>query len=476
MNTGRDVGGTGNRLQPRDAEFHFHERPGHRSHLVAAHMFDATGVPEAQLTLEQAYEWMSRRLSFAPFFTRRIRREFWDLDYPYWVPADVDLADHVFVHEVDGPGWAPVAGYLEQVVAEPVDLTRPPWELHVVTGVSGVHDVPGELVIVLLKIHHSAGDGLAVRELTARMYAEVGKPEASPPRDSAPIAPIMAARAAFSLSWRVGSAVRAIRATREALAQVEEAEAAGEIDRVVLDPPTRLNGPAVGGVAIDFMTFGLDDVAAIRAASPGATVNDVLLATVAGGLREYLGADGAPTRAPLSAMVPRSVRGVEQWSSSNQIVLLAISLHFDVDDPMKRLALIAESSRRAKERSDFRAARIVATRKETTPSLLMKLTAGVNRAASAFADKPRSSHTMVSNIALDSEGLHFCGAPHAAVLPNQPPINGDLLRHFLCRGRSSQLTVNVCADTAAVPDLDRYLTLLRQSFSGLKDVALRGSQ
>lgn len=476
MAIGFGFAGTGERLQPRDAEFHFNERPGHRSHLVAVHMFDATGVPGARLTAEQAQRWMERRLGFAPFFTRRIRREFWDLDYPYWVPVEVDLAEHVFVHAVDEPGWRPVEALLSDVVAEPVDLTRPPWELHVVTGVTGVHDVPGDLVAVFLKLHHSAGDGLAVRELTLRMYADVPEPDAVPSRPPAPAAPMMAARAAATLPWRVGTAVRAIRGSREAMDQVEAAESSGEIDAVTSLPPTRLNGKAVGEVAVDFMTFDLGEVSAIRAAVPGATVNDVLLATVAGALREYLGEDGAPMVGPLAAMVPRSVRGIERWSSSNQLVVLAISLHADVDDPIARLGLIAGSSRRAKERSDFLPAREVAARKETTPSLLMKLTSRVSRMASEAADRPRPSHTMVSNIPLDAEGLEFCGAPHAAVLPNQPPIDGDLLRHFLCRGRGTQLTVNVCADSTAVPDLDRYLVLLRRSFEELHGAAAEAGE
>ena len=54
---------------------------------------------------------------------------------------------------------------LGRVLSAPLDLDLPPWELHVVTGVRGAHDLPDEAVIVCLKVHHSAGDGLALPAL-----------------------------------------------------------------------------------------------------------------------------------------------------------------------------------------------------------------------------------------------------------------------------------------------------------------------
>ena len=57
-----------------------------------------------------------------------------------------------------------------------MDLTRPPWELHFFTGVDGLDDLPGRLTAVVLKAHHSAGDGLAVLELAQDIFSESLRP------------------------------------------------------------------------------------------------------------------------------------------------------------------------------------------------------------------------------------------------------------------------------------------------------------
>ena len=49
-----------------------------------------------------------------------------DLDYPYWVPADFDVGDHVHVHRAPVAGWAPVRELLGRSLGEPMDLSGRP--------------------------------------------------------------------------------------------------------------------------------------------------------------------------------------------------------------------------------------------------------------------------------------------------------------------------------------------------------------
>ncbi|ERB54212.1 hypothetical protein N806_24110 [Rhodococcus sp. P27] len=78
---------------------------------------------------------------------------------------------------------------------------------------------------------------------------------------------------------------------------------------------------------------------------------------------------------------------------------------------------------------------------------------------------------MVSNIPLSVEGLTLAGAPGAAVLAVQAPIDGDGLRHFMVAAAGGGLTLNVIADTATMPDLHHYIELLRASFDDLAAAA-----
>src|SRR5699024_5639534 len=65
---------------------------------------------------------------------------------------------------------------IARIAAEPIDLRRPPWELHAVTG-ARFTDGPGAVTVIVLKVHHSAVDGMGVRDLEAKLFTRDGAPE-----------------------------------------------------------------------------------------------------------------------------------------------------------------------------------------------------------------------------------------------------------------------------------------------------------
>ncbi len=453
------------RMDPRDAEYLFGERPGHRNHLVSVEFFDTAESGDIPVDVQTVTEWMTARLHIADFFTHRVQREVLGLDYPYWVPAPVDLSRHVAVHEADGPGWAPMQRLLSAILSGPVDLSRPPWELHVVRGLHGVHGMPGSMTAVCLKVHHCAADGLAMRALSKRLYSVV------PERDSEPAIcpriPLVRAVAALRAVAGVPGALvrfrRGLAFTGRARSEAEAAERAGELPAPAASQPAALNGAASGRTVVDFTTLPLARVDTVRRAVPGATVNDVLLATVGGALRRLTLGGEDYAQVPLVAKVPRSVRGIEGWGAANMLVLMQIPLRNEVDDPLDRLAAIAAAARAEKARSGSRAVRAAAARIETSPAWLLKASA----AGARFTPAGRAGNTIVSNIALDAPGRVFLGARGCGALPNQPAGDGDLLRHYLCFGDTDVLTLNICADPAAVPDVAAYSAALSDAFGEL---------
>ncbi len=463
------LGPPAERMKPRDAEYLFGEHSGHRNQLVAVVFFDETAPDSPVVDTRAAMEWMSKRLHVAPLFTRRIQREFLDLDYPYWVDAEPDLDRHVHVHPLDSPGWGPAGAVLATVVGAPMDLTRPPWELHVITGIRDVRGMPERMTAVVLKMHHSAADGLAIRTITWPMFAD------SPPDAPAGSASHggrpgpMALRAVAGTPRSVYRFIRGAASARRAARDIADAESAGLVQRTEMFQSTRLNGPVTGTPSIDFLTLPLRDIAAIKSAVPGATVNDVLLCVVGGALRE-IGAGGEDfTQIPLAAKVPRSVRRTEEWDTANQLVLLSIPLHNELEDGLTRLARITADSRAAKHRSEFAAVRRYAGRIDVAPAPLLKLSAVGARVAPPAA--ARADHTMVSNIPIDATGREFFGMPGTGALPNQPPGNGDLLRHYMCFKDSEVLTLNILADPSVVPDMETYREGVIREFAALRRAA-----
>src|SRR5699024_2148054 len=75
-------------------------------------------------------------------------------------------------------------------------------------------------------------------------------------------------------------------------------------------------------------------------------------------------------------------------------------------------------------------------------------------------DGRRESHTMVSNIPLNIHGCSFLGAPAELALGAQPPLDGDLARHFLTASAGGACELCGVADTGAWPGIEHYGKLL----------------
>lgn len=459
-------------LAPRDADFLYNECDGHPGHLLAIYFFDTAQCPDAEFSQEQAIQWVTARLGHHRMFTHRIRRVPGGLEHPYWEPAaNFDIRDHVRVTPISEPGWSPLHEHLGALLTTRMDLSRPPWEMHFYSGVEGLDICPGRSTAVVLKAHHSAGDGLAVLDLAQRLFSEEARPSSV-----RPAAPLLRGRMLAASVLRLPAQIRRfakdVPGNRAAGRTVRQAQTTGEVAASPQQSPaTRFNGKVSGSGCIASMTLPRQRIRGIKAAVPGATVNDVLLAAVGGGLARYLSEKAEPHGGSLVAMVPRSMRTVESWESANQVVVLSVDMHTDVADPLERVARIARSSQGEKRRSSHVAVRRLAAAMETAPPPLLRSIAYTRKRNTHDLDRPRYQHTMVSNMPFAVEGLTLNGAPAVAVVGGQPPVDGDGLRHFVVAAADGGLTVTVMADPATMPDVHHYLQLVRESFADLVSAA-----
>jgi hypothetical protein len=140
-----------------------------------------------------------------------------------------------------------------------------------------------------------------------------------------------------------------------------------------------------------------------------ATNNDVLLATVAGGLREYLCSRGVdPARfADIRAMVPvgRHPRG-ERAISGNRVVMLVVTLPVDEPDPVSRLVRVSATTRDLKQRGTAEGGELLA---HTSPALI----AGALR----LAVWRRAFNTVVTNVPGPHDAMWLLDARVVRVVP-----------------------------------------------------------
>ncbi|RVW07412.1 DUF1298 domain-containing protein [Prescottella agglutinans] len=458
-------------FNPRDADFVYNESDGHLGHLLAVYLFDTSQQPAAELSQNDAADWVAARLGHNRMFTHRIRRVPLGLAHPYWEPiANLDLDEHVRVRVITESGWAPVQQHLDTLLTSRMDLTRPPWELHFLTGITGIDRHPGRLTAVVLKAHHSAGDGLAVLELAEKIFSDEVCPASRVPATRF-LRGRMFARSVLGLPRQLYRFAKDVPGNRAAVHAVNDAAKSGQWMENVEHPAIRFNGTVSGFGSLAPITLPASAIRLVRESVPDVTANDVLLAVVGGALARYLAEKGEPHEGSLVAMVPRSMRKVEAWESANQLAVMGVDMHTDITDPLDRVVRVARSSTSEKIRTSNIAVRRQAASMATAPPPLLRLMAYSRKKITPDLTRPRYQHTMVSNMPFSIEGFTLNGAPAAAVIGAQPPVDGDGLRHFVVTAAGGNLMLTVVADSATMPDLDHYLDLVRTSLAELEEAA-----
>ncbi|MCA1004336.1 WS/DGAT domain-containing protein [Rhodococcus hoagii] len=472
--TERPVGGI-SRLAPQDAEFVYHETEGHISNSTGIYLFDTT-AEAAPITQAEAIEWMRERLGYSGVFTRRLRHVPMSLDYPVWVPdPTLDLSNHVIVERVDGPGWDALRHHIARFSGKPLDLTRPPWQLHFITEVTGIEGLPDRMTVAVLRCHHSSGDGLAARDLALRIF---GRNETHPPlpRETGSwFAPVEFVKALGRIPAGWSDFRQGLTVTKEAADRVTEQVRAGTIAPPgPRRPATRFNHKLSGDLTFDVVSFSPDDIRTVQSAVEGATFNDVLLATISGALAAYLSEKGETPPGSLAAVVPMSLRGTRPGvadqpidNRANHLALMSVDLHTDVGDPLERLRTINASVRAEKNRHRNPDVQTAATRIESSPAWLLQLVGKLMHLRKQPEGTVETVNTMVSNIPWTGDDLVLRGAPLARSFGILGVIDNVGLRHLIVSHHGDEIEISFCADTAMMPDTDRYRELLTASFREL---------
>ena len=155
-----------------DAVFFYRETPGAPMHVGTLMIYDGSTAPGGEVTFDSIKENIARRLHLAQIFRQRILPVPLGADHPYWTDdARFDLEHHVRRVVLPRPGnlqqlWAEAA----ELLARPLDLSRPPWEIVVIEGLDGVTGTTGGSFAVVDKVHHAAIDGLSGMEVIAAIH------------------------------------------------------------------------------------------------------------------------------------------------------------------------------------------------------------------------------------------------------------------------------------------------------------------
>lgn len=452
-------------LAPLDLAFWNIDSPEHPMHLGALGVFTAHS-PTAGA---HAADLLAARAAGVPGLRMRIR----DVWHPLAFGAAArepdpafDPLHHIVLH-APTTDFQAAAGRLMQ---RPLERGRPPWEAHVLPGEDGV------TFAVLFKFHHALADGLRALTLAAAVLDPMDlpprRPKPAPQQpDGVHLLPAAARKAVAAAPLPLGPLRTALTGTiglpgpvRSALtlpgraltgagraldigASVAVSTLATRSSAALTSEPSGTRRTA--GAVID-----IDDVHRVRKAV-GGTVNDVLIAVVAGALRRWLEERGDDSDVAPRALVPvsqRRPRSAQPQGNRLSGYLLRLPVH--EADPLARLAAVRTAMGRNKDAGPGRGAGAVALLADHVPALGHRLGGPLaGQAARLWFD------LLVTSVPLAGMGLRLGGHQAVEVFPYPPLARGQSLAVALSTYRG-HVHAGLVADAAAVPDLDRLAAAL----------------
>ncbi len=437
------------RLTPVDASFLHQEGP--TSHMLVGGLTIVEGPPPS---MNDFLEQIRRRLHLVPRYRHKLAHTALDSGRPVWVDdPSFNLEYHIRHAALPTPGgWEQLQGLTAWIFSQQLDRSKPLWEMWLIEGLED------DRFALITKTHHSLIDGIAGVDLATVLFDLSPDPPQIPysgrpwqPHPEPGTAHLLAAglvgavRAGMTL---VEGALDALSHPERALSHAREAaEGVGEIVWAGLNPApeTPLNVPIGPHRRFVGITSQLEDFKPDKNAF-GGTVNDVILAVVAGALRSFLISRGRHTAGvEMRALVPVSVR-TEGEQGGNRIVVMRGPLPIYISDPVNRLRFVSGAMDGLKESKQALGAEVIAGAQNFAPPTILAQASRLNFSTRLF-------NLIVTNVPGPQFPLYVLGREmlHAipvAFLPENHALAIAIMSY------NGQMNFGLLGDFDALPDIE----------------------
>ena len=470
------------RLRPRDLAILSMESASTPMHNATLEVFapDRQAFDHARVT-----EMAADRISYVPRYRQRILQVPGQLANPIWVDdPDFDIGYHVRRSALPRPGSMDQLRELTaRIVSRPLDRSRPLWEVYVIEGLEGGR------VAVLSKSHQILVDGVETVDIgqvvldTDPRQGPLGHDaEWRPRRSPTPASLVLGAVAdnlesPRTLAASVRSNVESLRRRAEHVVDGMN-QVAGVFSGRGTTGPAPFQGQLSQQRRVVTVATDLAEYRRIRRVH-GTTVNDVVLATVTGGLRAWLMTrdEALFGLRQLRALVPMSVIDdeLEATSLRTQVIGLEVNLPVGEVSPVVRLLQVNYGLQGHRETGRSVSAQRLTDIAGFAPTTFHALGARV-----ATRELRKGFHLSVTNVPGPQFPLYAAGAQMVESYPIHPLVPG----HGLAIGVTSydgQVFYGITADRDLVPDAEvlgaclvEALEELRDTVSGVRERAPRG--
>ncbi|KAA0023420.1 WS/DGAT/MGAT family O-acyltransferase [Antrihabitans cavernicola] len=441
------------RLSGLDASFLYLETSTQLLHVVGLIELDPSTTPDGY-SFEKLKAELAIRARMMPGFRRKIHDSRFNLDHPVWVDdPDFDIDRHCHRIAVPAPGGRKeVAELCGHIASQPLDRSRPLWEMWVIEGLEDGR------VAVVSKMHHSGVDGVTGANMISQLCSlepDAARPEIADTRGNETGG---ANNMELALGGLLGFASRPVQFAKMLPSAmpllpgwIGRARRGEAMPAPFTAPRTSFNGTITGHRSVAFTKLAIADVKTVKNAF-GVKVNDVVLTLVASALRMYLEDRGELPDSSLVAMVPVSVHATSDRPGTNKVSGMFSQLRTDIEDPAERLQAIAEANVVSKLHNEALGATLLQDWAQfaspATFGAAMRLYAGLRLAER----HPVIHNLVVSNVPGPPVPLYFLGARIDGMYPMGPVFHGAGLTATVM-SLEDKLDVGLIACSELAPDL-----------------------
>lgn len=454
------------RMTALDASFWYLEDATTPMQVGSVSLFE---VPEEGFDHERLVRLIEQRIAHVPRYRQRVRDIPLGLGRPVWVDDELfDITYHVRRSALPRPGsMQQLEELVARLMSRPLDRDRPLWEMYLVEGIAD-----GQFAIIT-KTHQAMVDGLGALDLvqvlldTEPKGATVNVARWHPSSEPSSIE-LMTTTITETLT-RPAVAFDALRSTTKDVTSVARSVAGvvGGVFETLVNAARSpgenpLNVPVGSQRRFAVADFSLDEVKEVRNAF-GATVNDVLLAVAAGGLRDWLLSRGVPVDAhhSLRVLVPVS-------TDNDTVSAFLVELPTGEADPIVRLQQVTYQMRQIKDVDELLGADALIEVAGFGPATLHALGARLGLKLSH-----RVFSLVITNVPGPQHELFIGGARMTASYPSLPLTTHQALTIALT-SYHGRVFVGLTGDRDAIADIDVLRSCLAESLVELRAAASGG--
>lgn len=457
-----------------DAGFLYAESPTSPMHIATL------TIVEGSLKYTDFRAMLASKLHLVPKFRQRLLNVPMNLDYPYWVDDpnfDIDL--HLNRVKLPDPAdWKTLREMTSSLFSAPLDLRRPLWSINFIEGLDDISQIPKGSVAIITKVHHvmiDGSSGVGIMGLLFDKDKEDGDREIPEPipYDPEPLPDEFSLFLKSSYKFLkdplkgpkiISETVYALmksRAQNKFSAIKPYKKSSFSVPKTIFNEsvsPKRTWGTAI---------LSFERINVLRKTME-VSVNDIIVAICAGGIRRYLlEKDKLPSQS-LVANIPISIRAKdEKQEMNNQISSMIVQIATHISDPIERLEYIQEQTTLGKNRNKAIGAKTLAKMADAVPFGLANLATSLYSKYNIKELHRPPFNVTITNVPGPRGILYLKGHKIVSIFGLTPVLDGFglIIAAFSYNG---QVSITTTSDAKTMPDADKFSRYIRESANELE--------